>query len=72
MNSKKMPKNHRLKGAQSLPLPPGWEMANDSETGKCYYVDHNTKRTQWFDPRDRSLIIVLLNIDLFLYFVNSF
>lgn len=33
-------------------LPSGWEMAIDTETGKTYYVDHNNKRTQWFDPRD--------------------
>lgn len=31
----------------------GWEVALDPETGRNYYVDHNTKTTQWFDPRDR-------------------
>jgi len=48
-----MKKSNRLKSAQSLPLPPGWEVATDGETGQLYYVDHNTKKTQWFDPRDR-------------------
>ena len=37
----------------SMPLPTGWEMATDPETGKCFFVDHNTRQTQWFDPRDR-------------------
>lgn len=35
-----------------LPLPPGWEEAVDYD-GKVYYIDHNTKRTSWIDPRDR-------------------
>lgn len=34
-------------------LPPGWEKAIDPETGKTFFVDHNTKTTHWFDPRDR-------------------
>ncbi|CAG2113201.1 unnamed protein product [Medioppia subpectinata] len=50
---KTMKKTHRLRSTQNIPLPPGWEVAVDSETGNTYYVDHNSKRTQWFDPRDR-------------------
>ena len=46
-------KHNKLKGYQSFPLPSGWEVANDIETGKVYYVDHSTKKTQWIDPRDR-------------------
>lgn len=49
-----MPKSHRLKCTQSVPLPPGWEMAQEPDTNKVYFVDHNNKRTQWIDPRDRS------------------
>ena len=60
-----MPKNHRLRSAQSLPLPHGWEVATDSETGKCYYVDHNTKRTQWIDPRDRFVLILVKYLIIF-------
>ncbi|XP_054163539.1 protein kibra-like [Oppia nitens] len=48
-----MKKSHRLRNTQNIPLPLGWEVASDPEMGKTYYVDHNTKRTQWLDPRDR-------------------
>lgn len=36
-----------------IPLPANWEVGRDRETGKVFFVDHNTRRTQWFDPRDR-------------------
>lgn len=32
------------------PLPAGWEMRATPE-GKIFYVDHNTKKTTWKDPR---------------------
>ncbi|VDQ07480.1 unnamed protein product [Trichobilharzia regenti] len=31
-------------------LPPGWEMRFDSRTGRWYFVDHNTRSTQWEHP----------------------
>jgi len=31
-------------------LPNGWEMAVD-QTGQLYFLDHNTKKTTWADPR---------------------
>ncbi|XP_063782208.1 E3 ubiquitin-protein ligase NEDD4 isoform X2 [Pseudophryne corroboree] len=31
-------------------LPPGWEERTHSD-GRVFYIDHNTKRTQWEDPR---------------------
>ena len=31
------------------PLPPGWEEGRNAD-GTPYYVDHNTKRTQWHRP----------------------
>lgn len=34
----------------SEPLPPGWERAVDAQ-GRVYFVDHNTQRTTWEDPR---------------------
>ncbi|XP_053946740.1 uncharacterized protein LOC128855673 [Anastrepha ludens] len=34
------------------PLPNGWDIATDFD-GKTYYIDHNTKKTTWLDPRDR-------------------
>ncbi|XP_069754280.1 protein KIBRA-like isoform X2 [Narcine bancroftii] len=46
-----MPKSTK-EGHGELPLPPGWEEATDYD-GKLYYIDHNTKRTSWVDPRDR-------------------
>lgn len=33
-------------------LPPNWEELIDAETGRQYYVDHNTETTSWVDPRD--------------------
>lgn len=32
------------------PLPPGWEERVHSD-GRVFYIDHNTKTTQWEDPR---------------------
>lgn len=42
MNAKKM---------QNLELPPGWEC--DVIDGRTFYIDHNSRRTQWIDPRDK-------------------
>lgn len=52
-NDDKHKKATRLKSNQNVPLPSGWEAAQDAETGKWFFVDHSTRRTQWFDPRDR-------------------
>ncbi len=40
------------KMVEQLPLPGGWEEAITSD-GRKFYIDHNTKRTSWIDPRDR-------------------
>ncbi|XP_052008001.1 E3 ubiquitin-protein ligase NEDD4-like isoform X2 [Xyrauchen texanus] len=32
------------------PLPPGWEERVHSD-GRIFYINHNTKKTQWEDPR---------------------
>ncbi|RWS06015.1 Protein kibra-like protein [Dinothrombium tinctorium] len=48
-----MPKAKGVKSNQNLPLPPGWEVVTDAETGRPFYVDHINRRTQWIDPRDR-------------------
>ncbi|XP_008851777.1 protein WWC2 [Nannospalax galili] len=42
----------RRAGSGQLPLPRGWEEARDYD-GKVFYIDHNTRRTSWIDPRDR-------------------
>lgn len=33
------------------PLPPNWEEAIDSKSGKSYFIDHENKVTTWVDPR---------------------
>ncbi|XP_058798936.1 protein kibra [Phymastichus coffea] len=35
-----------------IPLPEGWDVAHDYD-GKMYFIDHNTRKTTWIDPRDR-------------------
>uniref|UniRef100_A0A3P9PXB7 E3 ubiquitin-protein ligase n=1 Tax=Poecilia reticulata TaxID=8081 RepID=A0A3P9PXB7_POERE len=35
------------------PLPPGWEERIHTD-GRTFYIDHNTKTTQWEDPRLQS------------------
>ncbi|XP_018027281.1 protein kibra isoform X2 [Hyalella azteca] len=34
-----------------IPLPNGWEIGY-AEDGKIYYIDHNSEKTTWIDPRD--------------------
>ena len=36
--------------SNNAPLPPGWEMKQDASSGRFYYIDHNTKKTQWNRP----------------------
>ncbi|MFT7797183.1 hypothetical protein Z043-115971 [Arapaima gigas] len=38
------------------PLPPGWEERVHSD-GRIFYIDHNTKTTQWEDPRLQTAAI---------------
>ncbi|XP_018409006.1 PREDICTED: protein WWC3 [Nanorana parkeri] len=38
--------------SSELPLPAGWEEARDYD-GRVFYIDHNTRKTSWIDPRDR-------------------
>lgn len=33
------------------PLPPGWEIKIDPQTGWPFFVDHNSRTTTWNDPR---------------------
>lgn len=35
-----------------LVLPPGWEVRVDKRTGNKFYVDHNTRSTQWDPPKE--------------------
>ncbi|XP_019360889.1 PREDICTED: NEDD4-like E3 ubiquitin-protein ligase WWP2 isoform X1 [Gavialis gangeticus] len=35
-------------------LPPGWEKRQDN--GRRYYVNHNTRTTQWEDPRTQGMM----------------
>ena len=36
--------------APSPALPPGWESRYDPVTGRTFYIDHNTRTTQWSLP----------------------
>ncbi|XP_053318908.1 E3 ubiquitin-protein ligase NEDD4 isoform X2 [Spea bombifrons] len=38
------------------PLPPGWEERTHTDA-RVFYIDHNTKRTQWEDPRLQTAAI---------------
>ncbi|XP_047661452.1 E3 ubiquitin-protein ligase NEDD4-like isoform X2 [Tachysurus fulvidraco] len=53
----KYPVHMRVKGALDPgdlgPLPPGWEERVHAD-GRTFYIDHNTKNTQWEDPRLQS------------------
>jgi hypothetical protein len=40
---------------EEWPLPEGWEAKNSRKEGVLYFVDHNTKRTTWEDPRGRGV-----------------
>ncbi|CAM2117747.1 unnamed protein product [Caretta caretta] len=37
--------------AEREPLPPGWEVKIDPQTGWPFFVDHNSRTTTWSDPR---------------------
>ncbi|XP_056135410.1 E3 ubiquitin-protein ligase NEDD4-like [Lampris incognitus] len=45
-----MRKTPSLDPADLGPLPPGWEERVHSD-GRIFYIDHNTRTTQWEDPR---------------------
>ncbi|CAG2170780.1 unnamed protein product [Oppiella nova] len=38
----------------SIPLPEGWQMSK-TESGECYFINHNNKTTQWEDPRKKQI-----------------
>ncbi|XP_044521565.1 BAG family molecular chaperone regulator 3 isoform X2 [Gracilinanus agilis] len=38
-------------GGDRDPLPPGWEIKIDPQTGWPFFVDHNNRTTTWNDPR---------------------
>ncbi|KAE8295781.1 NEDD4-like E3 ubiquitin-protein ligase WWP2 [Larimichthys crocea] len=40
-------------------LPPGWEKRQDN--GRVYFVNHNTRTTQWDDPRTQGVCACLLD-----------
>lgn len=39
------------------PLPEGWEVRLDESTGRYYFVDHNTRTTQWKHPLTGKLYV---------------
>ncbi|XP_015264671.1 PREDICTED: E3 ubiquitin-protein ligase NEDD4 isoform X2 [Gekko japonicus] len=38
------------------PLPPGWEERTHTD-GRTFFINHNTKKTQWEDPRLQNVAI---------------
>jgi len=36
-------------------LPPGWQMTTDPNTGRPYYINHNTMQTSWTPPVESPL-----------------
>ncbi|XP_030044921.1 E3 ubiquitin-protein ligase NEDD4 isoform X2 [Microcaecilia unicolor] len=51
-----MRRKQSLDPADLGPLPPGWEERIHTD-GRVFYIDHNTKRTQWEDPRLQTVAI---------------
>lgn len=49
-----------------IPLPEGWDVAQDYD-GKVYFIDHNTRKTTWIDPRDRWALNTLLHLFFIIY-----
>ncbi|XP_033022290.1 E3 ubiquitin-protein ligase NEDD4 isoform X3 [Lacerta agilis] len=45
-----------LDPADLSPLPPGWEERIHTD-GRTFYINHNTKKTQWEDPRLQNAAI---------------
>jgi len=39
------------------PLPPGWSQKFHQETGRMYFINHETKTTSWDDPRQTSIVV---------------
>ncbi|XP_022248443.1 transcriptional coactivator YAP1-like isoform X2 [Limulus polyphemus] len=44
------PRQQSADSIDSIPLPPGWEMAK-TQSGERYFINHETKTTTWKDPR---------------------
>eukprot|EP00095_Tigriopus_kingsejongensis_P003652 maker-scaffold11_size778918-snap-gene-0.11 protein:Tk03652 transcript:maker-scaffold11_size778918-snap-gene-0.11-mRNA-1 annotation:"protein kibra-like isoform 1" len=44
--------NNNVPASESA-LPQGWDLGRDFD-GKVYFIDHNTKKTTWTDPRIQS------------------
>ena len=36
------------------PLPAGWTEAQDPNTGRSFYIDHNSRTTSWIRPKSRT------------------
>lgn len=36
------------------PLPHGWEMKHDPNSGRPFFIDHKTRTTSWEDPRTQK------------------
>uniref|UniRef100_A0A8D0EWS1 WW domain-containing protein n=1 Tax=Strix occidentalis caurina TaxID=311401 RepID=A0A8D0EWS1_STROC len=41
---------------KSVSLQPGWEERTHTD-GRIFFINHNTKKTQWEDPRLQNVAI---------------
>ena len=48
------PQGNNSNVEDNLPLPSGWEKGVD-KNGRTYFIDHNTKKTSWNDPRKANM-----------------
>lgn len=44
------------------PLPHGWEMKHDPNSGRPFFIDHKTRTTSWEDPRTQKAYTVSLKV----------
>jgi protein yorkie len=44
------PSQQQMESSRLGPLPPGWEQGETNE-GEIYFINHQEKKTSWFDPR---------------------
>ena len=57
----RLPRDFIINEADLGTMPPGWEVRH-TPTGRVYYVDHNSRTTQFTDPRlDANIINRALN-----------
>lgn len=52
---KTQPRIPTMANNDNVPLPLGWEVKIDPQTGWPFFVDHNNRTTTWNDPRHDTI-----------------